>query len=145
MKTFWTTLKQYNPPITEDRDWIFVPYDQLSDQIGPLSREAPEKLAIILIETTWKAQQRPYHKQKLALILANMRHFAVEQAKRGVHVKYIFGTQSYADLLRNNLPENARVMQPAEYELRTQLQPLFESGKLIEISHEGNSRIIGIT
>ena len=59
------------------RRWLFVPYDQLSDGIGPLAREAPEELGIVLIENKWKAARRPFHKQKLTLILANMRHFAL--------------------------------------------------------------------
>jgi deoxyribodipyrimidine photolyase-related protein len=30
------------------------------------------------VENPWKAARRPYHKQKLALILANLRHFTLE-------------------------------------------------------------------
>jgi deoxyribodipyrimidine photolyase-like uncharacterized protein len=67
-----------------DRRWLFVPYDQLSDAYGPLAREAPERLGIVVVETPWKAARRPYHKQKLAMVLANLRHFALEQAGRGV-------------------------------------------------------------
>jgi hypothetical protein len=32
-----------------DRRWIFVPYDQVTDKIGPLVREPAEKLGIILL------------------------------------------------------------------------------------------------
>ena len=71
------------------RRWLFVPYDQLSDRIGPLSREDPSELGIVLVENPWKAARRPYHRQKLALVLANLRHFAVEQAARGVAVRHI--------------------------------------------------------
>ena len=35
-------------------------------------------IGLILIETSWKARQRPYHQQKLALVLTNLRHFALE-------------------------------------------------------------------
>lgn len=65
------------------RRWLFVPYDQLSDRIGPLAAEDPGELGIVVIENTWKAARRPYHRQKLALVLANLRHFALEQAGRG--------------------------------------------------------------
>ncbi|MGD8706931.1 MAG: cryptochrome/photolyase family protein, partial [Syntrophobacterales bacterium] len=58
------------------RRWLFVPYDQLSDGMGPLATEDPKSLGIILVENTWKAARRPYHKQKLALILTNLRNFA---------------------------------------------------------------------
>ena len=67
----------------DDRRWLYVPYDQLSHRLGPLAREAPETLGIVLIESRCQAQRRPYHKQKLALLLANMRHFALEQVARG--------------------------------------------------------------
>ena len=86
-----------------------------------------------------KARQRPYHKQKLALILANQRHFALEQARRGVKVRYLIGTEPYAELLGPLAEElgSLRVMRPAERELRDQLAPLFDSGALQEIPHEG--------
>jgi len=32
------------------RSWLFVPYDQLSDEMGPLSREDPKTLGIVLVE-----------------------------------------------------------------------------------------------
>ncbi|MCA9553858.1 MAG: cryptochrome/photolyase family protein, partial [Myxococcales bacterium] len=66
------------------RRWLYVPYDQLTDAAGPLARAAPETLGVLLVESVAKARTRPYHKQKLALVLANMRHFALEQAARGV-------------------------------------------------------------
>ena len=59
-----------------ERDWLYVPYDQLTDRLGPLATEDPSTLGIVLVESTAKASLRPYHKQKLALILANMRQFA---------------------------------------------------------------------
>ena len=72
----------------QDRRWLYIPYDQLTDRIGPLSNEDPHELGIILIECPAKAARRPYHKQKLALVLANQRRFALEQAERGVAVRH---------------------------------------------------------
>ncbi len=77
------------------RRWLFVPYDQVTDAIGPLSREEPRRLGIVLVETPWKPARRPYHKQKLALILANLRHFALEQAARGVAVRHVVAGGPY--------------------------------------------------
>ena len=57
--------------------WHFVPYDQLHRAFVP-SEEGP--VGVLLIESIWKAGQRPYHRQKLALVLANQRHFALELA-----------------------------------------------------------------
>ena len=72
-----------DPSEAEGRHWIFVPYDQLTDAVGPLARRAPEASGIVLVETLWKPRQRPYHKQKLALVIASQRHFALEQAVSG--------------------------------------------------------------
>jgi deoxyribodipyrimidine photolyase-related protein len=122
-----------------DRRWLFVPYDQLSDRIGPLSREDPSELGIVLVENPWKAARRPYHRQKLALVLANMRHFAVEQAARGVAVRHVVARGPYRTALEPLIEELGpiRVMRPAEYELRVDLSPLAERGGLVELEHEG--------
>lgn len=122
-----------------NRRWLFIPYDQLSDAIGPLAREAAHDLGLVLIENTWKAARRPYHKQKLALVLANLRHFALEQAERGVAIKYLVTHGSYGEALAPLARELGplRVMQPAEHELRVDLQPLLARGALQIIPHEG--------
>ncbi|CAN5271557.1 hypothetical protein BH11CYA1_BH11CYA1_29180 [soil metagenome] len=124
------------------RRWLYMPYDQVTDKLGPLSREKPERLGIILIENQWKAARRPYHKQKLALILANLRHFALEQAERGVAVRHEIVTNTnglyssvLADLARELGP--IEVMEPAERELKVDLQCLIDSGALIQTAHEG--------
>jgi len=58
--------------------FVYVPYDQLTDEIGPLADRKPEERRIVLVECPGKAARRPYHEQKLALVLANQRHFAEE-------------------------------------------------------------------
>jgi deoxyribodipyrimidine photolyase-related protein len=118
---------------------VFVPYDQLSAAIGPLAREDPKGLGIVLVENTWKAARRPYHKQKLALVLANLRHFALEQATRGVAVRHVEANGPYRTALEPLIGELGpmRVMMPAERELRADLQPLADSGGLEVVPHEG--------
>jgi deoxyribodipyrimidine photolyase-related protein len=121
------------------RRWLFVPYDQLSDQIGPLSREDPAKLGIVLVESRWKARRRPYHKQKLAWVLANMRHFALEQATRGVAVRYVRTGGPYREALEPLVRDLGplRVMHPAERELRLDLEPLVTARALDVLANEG--------
>ncbi|MBP9090611.1 cryptochrome/photolyase family protein [bacterium] len=126
----------------DKRRWLYMPYDQVTDKLGPLSREKPESLGIILIENPAKAARRPYHKQKLALILANLRHFAIEQAERGVAVRHEVVTNAnglYSSVLEELAKEIGpiEVMEPAERELRIDLQPLLQSGALIQTAHEG--------
>lgn len=138
MGVFLKTLssRQQNPT---GRRWIYVPYDQMSDAVGPLSREDPATLGILLIETSWKGNRRPYHKQKLALILANSRHFALEQAARGVAVRYVFASTPYMRVIQEQLAELGalRVMIPAERELRKDLESLGKVQGIAFLPHEG--------
>jgi len=126
-------------PDPAGRRWLFVPYDQLSDGIGPLSREDPRTLGLVLVETLWKPARRPYHKQKLALVLANLRHFALEQAARGVAIRHVAASGPYRAALEPLIAALGplRVMESAERELRADLAPLVASGGLLVIPHEG--------
>ena len=121
------------------RRWIWVPHDQLSDRVGPLAREDPSGLGIVLIESTWRPRLRPYHRMKLALVLANQRHFALEQAARGVAVRYETSADDHASVLRRVAGDLGpmRVMRPAEFELRTLVAPLVSEGILEVVPHEG--------
>ena len=76
---------------------------------------------------------------KLALILANMRAFALEQAGRGVAVRYVAGEAPYAAALAEVAAETGplRVMEPSERELRVELQPLVRTGAMELLPHEG--------
>ncbi|MBS2026124.1 MAG: cryptochrome/photolyase family protein, partial [Deltaproteobacteria bacterium] len=121
------------------RRWVFVAPDQLNDAIGPLARLSPREAGIVLVETPAKAARRPYHKQKLALVLANLRHFALEQARRGVAVRHVVSEHGYAEALREVARETGPLlmMEAAERELRVELAPLVQE-KLLEVGpHEG--------
>ncbi len=122
----------------QGRRFVFVPYDQLSDAIGPLSREPARELGVVVVECPEKAGRRPYHQQKLALVLTNLRHFALEQAARGIAVRHVVAP-SYAQALSALSPAlgQIRVMRPAERELRVELAPLLETGALVQLEHEG--------
>ncbi len=138
MSAFRKRLQEHRQG-NKKRRWLFVPYDQLSAGIGPLAQEDPTELGIVIVENPWKAARRPYHKQKLALIIANLRQFALEQAARGVAVEHLVAGGPYRETLQDAAKRLGplRVMRPAERELRVDLQPLFASGGLIEIPHEG--------
>ncbi len=137
MSEFHSALAAHKTSATKRR-WLFVPYDQLTSAIGPLAREPAKELGIVVVECPDKAARRPYHKQKLALLLTNLRHFAIEQAARGVAVQHVVAP-SYREAIEGVAPKLGalRVMRPAERELRAELAPLFESGKLEEVPHEG--------
>jgi deoxyribodipyrimidine photolyase-related protein len=139
MSVFRQRLDASTAPDPGRRRWIFVNEDQLSDRIGPLSREDPADVGIVLVQSTWKARRRPYHRQRLLTVWANQRHFALEQAARGVAVRYVDGDQPYAATLGPLVEDLGplTLMEPAERELRADLEPLVESGALEVVEHEG--------
>ncbi len=114
------------------RRWIYVPYDRYTDRTGPLSEQAPEQTGIVIVESTAKALRRPYHKKKLVVLISNMRHFALEQAARGVSVLYHFSPESHGTALRMLQRERALpeldCMVPAERELRLDLHKAIADG-----------------
>lgn len=138
MSAFSKTLNGYATKET-GRTWILVLEDQLSDAIGPLSREDPHGLGMVCIESHWRLKRRPYHKQKIAFHLLNLRHFALEQAKRGVAVRYRMTSDPLRTALKPFIRElgSLQVMEPAEREVRQDLAPLVKNKWLTFISHEG--------
>ena len=85
-----------------------------------------------MVESLGKGKRRPYHKQKLALVLANQRQFALEQARRGVAVRYILAA-NYDEALGQVVKDVGVIhcMEPAERELRQELAPFVERGELV--------------
>ena len=134
MSHFTRALAAHDNP-ESGRRWLFVSYDQLTDAVGVLSRSKPRDVGIVIVECPGKAARRPYHKQKLALVLTSLRHFALEQAARGVAVRHVVAG-SYVEALAAQ-PEPLAMMRPAERELRAELAPLVESGRLELLEHEG--------
>ncbi|AXC11479.1 hypothetical protein ACPOL_2155 [Acidisarcina polymorpha] len=119
------------------RSWIYVPYDRLTDRTGPLHEQQPQATGIVMMEALEKAHRRPYHKKKLALLISNQRHFALEQAARGVKVIYMFTKGIFADGLLDaqktfELAEMT-TMKPAERELRLDLEEARRRGVRLKI------------
>lgn len=121
-------LIQPSTPTSADqttRRWIYIPYDRFTDRTGPLTEQPANETAIVIVESVAKGLRRPYHKRKLALLISNMRHFALEQAARGVRVRYHFSTQSHGQALlalqQSGTIPALTAMEPAERELRLDL------------------------
>jgi deoxyribodipyrimidine photolyase-related protein len=138
MSVFRDRLRSLQPT-TKPKQWLWVPYDQLTDQLGPLSRVPPHDVGIVLVESVAKSRRRPYHQQKLAFILANQRHFALEQASRGVAIDYIHTVEGYAHALSSASARHGplTVMEPAERETRLEVASLVQDGSLRVVPHEG--------
>ena len=59
MSYFKKELRKRQPHRKKKRNWLFVPYDQLSDTLGPLEKEDPKSIGIVLVENTWKGNGDP--------------------------------------------------------------------------------------
>ena len=107
------------------RAWLYIPYDRLSARLGPLAVAKPTDHGLCFVESTAKAGRRPYHKKKLALVLANQRHFALEQAARGFKILYVTSDEGFGDALttlaRTQPVGRLVTTTPAELELRREL------------------------
>lgn len=123
---------QPTPQDLQNRRWIYVPYDRFTDRTGPLAEQSAQDTGIVIVESIAKALRRPYHKKKLALLISNMRHFALEQAARGVTVLYHFSELSHGQTLvqlqRDRRLPVLSCMQPAERELRLDLDQAVADG-----------------
>ena len=119
-------------------NWHFVAYDQLNQTLLPDYNSA-SSLGLVFIETSWKANRIPYHKQKLALLLSNQRHFALEMQALGHPIKYLFSDKDYAEVLNQFFDQHGpfSATMPAELTLRRSLEPLEASGALTYQEHKG--------
>lgn len=120
---FAEQIRAAKPTATEirGRRWIYVAYDRLTNDVGPLAGADPRDTGLVFVESAAKAERRPYHKKKLALLLSNERHFALEQAARGFKIVYLAGEAPIGDaLIAARLPRLV-TMRPAERELRNDL------------------------
>ena len=125
--------------VDDSTTWFFVPYDQLNHEIFPWSEGNRENNGLILIESRMKGNSLNYHKQKLALLLSNMRHFAAEAKELGHPVKYHFTDGNYHDSLAEMHAEFGEInlVTPAERSLKVELMPLVEGGKIRLLTHDG--------
>ncbi len=147
MSVFAARLAALQAHTPTPKRFVFVAPDQLTDRLGPLARSAPADLGVVVVESPRKARLRPYHRQKLALVLTNLRHFALEQAALGRRVAHLVAVAAdgdeaggdYASVLRPFARAHGPLlaMTPAERELRLDLQPLVDEGLLELVTHEG--------
>lgn len=122
-------------PVTS---WIFVAYDQLNEALFQVLDRNEQSAGLIFIESSSKAGRRPYHQQKLALLLSNMRHFATEMVEQGWPVLYLSTSATYGEALGDIIGETTlHALEPAERELRIDLSSLVEDGRMILHDHTG--------
>jgi deoxyribodipyrimidine photolyase-related protein len=128
------------PPGLRSAVWVLALPDQLTNEVGPLASDP--QAGVLLVESDEWMSRRPNHRQRLALLLLNAREFADEcrAAGRAVHCER--GAAPMVELVRSAhrslAPAGPIVcMQPAEREMRAELEPLVAEGLLRFVPHEG--------
>ncbi len=106
---------------------IWVLGDQLSRRVGPLANATPGRDRVLLVEAADKIRSKRWHRQRLHLILASMRHFAAELETEGFDVDYRRAT-TMADGLAHHqsvyAPSEVVVMAPLNWDGRQLLERL---------------------
>ena len=127
-------VKTFNEP----KEWHFVAYDQLNSKLFP-DYETPQDLGLIFVETKWKPKQIPYHKQKLVLLLSNMRNFALEMQEIGHPVIYLQSETDYSSTLMPVAEQKGLITatMPAELMMKNDLMNLTDHGLIHFIEHKG--------
>jgi len=126
-------------PTLEDVDrWVWLAYDQLNLAFLK-ALETEQRLGVVLIESVEKAHRRPYHQQKLGVLLSNQRHFALELAAEGIPVLYLISRSTYENVVRHLARSlgGLSAFVPAERELRQEVEPLEQEAIVTVHPHPG--------
>lgn len=103
---------------------VWVLGDQLNRRISSLAGRSPEDTRILFIESAAKIGSRPYHRQRLHLVITAMRRFAGELQADGFNVDYRFA-DSFANGLaghrEEHRPSRIITMEPMSYHMRHRL------------------------
>ena len=118
--------------------WVWLAYDQLNLAFLESLERADESLGVILIESSLKGRSKPFHQQKLAFLLSNQRHFALEVQAQGIPVYFVSTDRSFGDAL-NRLGDFGVIesFEHAERSLRKSVETLVAEGKVILHPHPG--------
>jgi deoxyribodipyrimidine photolyase-related protein len=136
---FARQLAALNTKTPTPSGYVFVAYDQLHPSLFGLDDIPASTCGVVVVECPEKTTRRPYHQQKLALVLSSVRHFALEVAASGRRVLHVVSDGDYATALRRVAQEHGPLwgITPAERELRVDLAPLVDEGALTLRPHPG--------
>lgn len=108
-------------------DTVWVLGDQLNRRISSLEGRSPDNTRILFVESAAKIGSKPYHRQRLHLVLTSMRRFADELQNLGFDVDYR-QADSFAtgldDHRREMSPDRVIAMEPMSHRMRGRLSEL---------------------
>lgn len=125
--------KQFSIPKLKGkvRDLVVVFGDQLDRNATPLQELDEEQDAVLMMEVDEESQHVWSHKQRTAIFLAAMRHFALDLADRDVRLQYVTledenNTHSFANEIKRAIkdlkPDRVRATLPGEWRVLQMLE-----------------------
>lgn len=118
---------------------VWILGDQLTPTGSALEGLRPDQCVLVMVESLARGRQLAYHKHKLILLWAAMRHFRDEMRGLGYTVDYYeaqpdFGT-ALKDHVQTHRPTQMRLMEASEYGVTERLTAAVEElGVPIEIT-----------
>ena len=110
-----------------DRPTVWVFGDQLNRDIASLRGHTPETCRVLLVESAAKLHSKPWHVQRLHVVISAMEHFAAELEAAGFDVDHRSAT-TLAEGLRDHVaqyrPERVIAMEPMSWDGRRLLERL---------------------
>jgi deoxyribodipyrimidine photolyase-related protein len=122
----------------------FVFGDQLTRNLSALRDIDPAQDIVVMIEAADEARNVPHHKQKIALVLSAMRHFAASLRAEGLRVDYVpmDATDNLQDLgrelakaVQRHSPKAIIVTEPSEWRAM-QLMQAWDLGAPLEVRED---------
>ena len=108
-------------------DVVWILGDQLNRRISSLAGRSPDHTRVLFIESTAKISSKPFHRQRLHLVITAMRRFAGELEAGGFHVDYRLADSFAAGLAAHRSeyrPSQVTVMEPMSYRMLGRLTAL---------------------
>jgi deoxyribodipyrimidine photolyase-related protein len=97
---------------------VWITGDQCSTRNSALAGRAPDDAVVLMIESVARAKLTAYHKRKLVLVYAVMRHFAEDLRAAGWTVDYYTEHAEFAGALALHVaryrPASLRMMHQSE-------------------------------
>lgn len=108
-------------------DTVWVLGDQLNRLSGALEDAQPDATTVLMVESAAKIKSKPFHRQRLHLIITAMRRFAIELEDEGFNVDYRIEADlraGFAGHLRDNTPGRVLASEPASRTARSMMRSL---------------------
>jgi deoxyribodipyrimidine photolyase-related protein len=100
-------------------DTVWILGDQLNRTVGGLAGARPGEVRVLLVESEAKLRSKPWHRQRLHLVLTAMRRFAAELEAEGFEVDHRRAPTLAEGLVAHRAehrPSTVRAMAPASRE-----------------------------